>query len=189
MSYIKGEIILHKVLLLIICYASLSFGNNLPPKEKLCPNGDCREDVHIRLTQKDGTLFEQKSDYLYPVIQQMGITILAGEEFSIAGDFVNDTLTNIRVVDDTTKTEPVLSFRFVQKNHDSMLLVVKSHYSKDIKYHLAMMPLEKESLYKTSSCPVRAGLSVYESWPYPIYQLMIPKIFILADEHSGKCEY
>ena len=52
-----------------------------------------------------------------------------------------------------------------------------------------MMPLKEERMLKTSSCPVSAGNMAFESWPFPIYQLLIPKIFRVNIEDKKKCEY
>lgn len=67
--------------------------------------------------------------------------------------------------------------------------MVVNNSKQDIKYHLAMMPLTEENLFKTSSCPVPAGKMAYESWPHAIYQLLIPDIFIVDIKDQVVCEY
>ena len=78
----------------------LVLSNDLPPKKELCPNNDCRGPITIKLMKEDGLVFEQKYEYFYPIIQPIGITILAGEEVQITGDFENDLLKNIYVPDE-----------------------------------------------------------------------------------------
>lgn len=167
----------------------LVLSNNLPPKEKLCPKGDCRGPITIKLIKEDGSVFMQQHDYLYPIIQSMGITILAGEHINITGDFIDQKLTNIRVITSSDKEKPLITFSFEQKDQKMMMLTVTNNSQYNIKYHLAMMPLKEEKLFKTSSCPVFARKMVFESWPYPIYQLLIPEIFIIEVTDKVKCEY
>ena len=177
------------MILLLFCLPQTTLPNGLPPKDKLCPKNDCRGPITIKLIREDGTTFEQMHEYLYPIVQSMGITILAGEHVEITGDFENNKLINIRALTKTDKDLPLITFNFEQKDGKMMLLTVVNHYKHDIKYHLSMMPLKEEKLFKTSSCPVLAGKMAFESWPFPIYQLLIPEIFIIETKHNIKCEY
>lgn len=178
------------IIFLILLLPALLFAQKLPPKSKLCPKNDCRGPLIIKLTKKDGTLFKQNHPYLYPVVQKgMGLTIFPGERFSITGNFKKGQLVDIKLLKKGSKIKPLLTFTFEQKEGKMMFLTAKNHTKHLIKYHATMMPLSKEQLYKTSSCPIDPGLVVFESWPYPIYQLFIPKIFILKKGESRKCVY
>jgi len=139
--------------LVLIFLPNAVFSNGLPPKEKLCPNGDCRG--HINIT----------------------------------GDFKNKKLINIRAITKSDQEKPLITFNFEQENEKMMLLQVVNNSKYDIKYHLVMMPLKEEKFFRTSSCPVLAGKMVFESWPFPIYQLLVPEIFIVEETDKKKCEY
>lgn len=175
--------------LILIFLPEFVLSSGLPPKEKLCPKGDCRGPIIIKLIREDGSVFKQQHEYLYPIIQPMGITILAGEHINITGDFRDKKLTNIRAIAASEKEKPLITFDFEQKDKETMLLTVVNNSKYDIKYHLAMMPLKENKLIKTSSCPVSAGKMVFESWPFPIYQLLVPEIFIIEATDKIKCEY
>jgi hypothetical protein len=177
------------IFLFLFFIPTSALANDLPPKEELCPNNDCRGPITIKLIKEDGSVFEQKNEYLYPIIQSMGITILPGENINITGTFKDNKLVNIRLLKDSDKESPLLTFSFWQERKDMMVLKVVNNSNHDIKYHLAMMPLTEENLFKTSSCPVLAGKMVYESWPHAIYQLLIPEIFIIDTNGKVKCEY
>lgn len=185
MTHAKA-IVLFMTILLLPCTV---FSDGLSPREKLCPQGDCRGPITIRLVKEDGSIFEQSHDYLYPVIQSMGITIFPGEQIKITGSFKDNKLTDTRVLGASDHDPPLITFNFSQETDKSMLLTVTNHSANDIKYHLAMMPLASERLVKTSSCPVSAGLMAFESWPFPIYQLLVPEIFIVEKSDQSKCEY
>ncbi len=163
--------------------------NDLPPKDELCPNNDCRGPITIKLIKEDGSIFEQKYEYLYPIIQSMGITIFPGENIKITGTFENNKLTNIRALRETDQDPPLFIFSLSQDDKDTMLLKVTNNSDTDIKYHLVMMPLKEGKFLKTSSCPIPAGIAAYEFWSYPIYQLMIPEIFIVEIKDQATCEY
>ena len=161
----------------------------LPPKSVICPENDCRGHTVIRLKRKDGTIYEQINSYLYPVVQSIGVSIFPGEEIFLKGTVVGNELINITALDVSKKNDAVLSFKFQQINNGSMLLTVYNYGKYDIKYHLHMMPLNDERMLKTSSCPVLSGMAVFESWPYPIYQLLINNFKIIEIKDTAKCEY
>ena len=161
----------------------------LPPKSLICPKNDCRGYTIIRLKRKDGTTYEQTNSYVYPVVQSIGVTIFPGEEIFLKGTFVDNELTNITALDISKKKDAVLSFKFEQINNGSMLLTTNNYGKYDIKYHLHMMPLDDERMLKTSSCPVLSGMATFESWPHPIYQLLINTFKIVEINDKAKCEY
>ena len=176
------------ILFWIIFFSVTTFAGTLPPKEKLCPKNDCRGPTTIRLIKKDGSVFEQKHEYLYPIVQFFGITILPDEHIMITGKFTDGVLTDIKALSNSNDDIPLITFDFKQDG-EQMLLTVENHSKFDIKYNLAMMPLKEGRMLKTSSCPVSAGNMAFESWPFPIYQLLIPKIFRVNIEDKTKCEY
>jgi hypothetical protein len=182
-------IYLRTTLIFLLFLPLTALSNDLPPKEELCPNNDCRGPITIKLIKEDGSIFEQKHEYLYPIIQSMGITIFAGENIKIAGTFENNKLSNIHALKESDQEPPLFTFSFWQEDKDMMILKVVNNSKHDIKYHLAMMPLKEENFFKTSSCPVAASISAIESWPYPIYQLLIPEIFIIEIKDQVTCEY
>lgn len=174
------------ILLLFVHKAGLS--DDLPPKDKLCPNNDCRGPITIKLTKEDGSIFERKYDYLYPIVQSGAITVLPGENIKITGAFENNKLTQIRALKESDQGIPLITFSFNQQK-TTMLLTVVNNSKQSIKYHLAMMPLKEGKLIKTSSCPVLAGTSAFETWPFPIYQLVIVEISCIETTKKMKCEY
>ncbi len=69
-----------------------------------------------------------------------------------------------------------------------MMLLVKNPLDKTIKYHLNMID-DKGKSFQTSSCPVRAGLSVFESWPHYIPEIRVSNIHVASKKEQGICIY
>jgi hypothetical protein len=86
------------LLFVLLFLPSAVFSAGFPTKEELCSKGDCRGPGKIKLIKEDGSIFEQKFEYLFPIIQPMGFNILAGEQIRITGNFVDQKLTDIRTL-------------------------------------------------------------------------------------------
>ncbi|WP_339132681.1 MAG: hypothetical protein WGN25_10805 [Candidatus Electrothrix sp. GW3-4] len=69
-----------------------------------------------------------------------------------------------------------------------MLLNVHNPFSRDLRYHLAITPLGKEDLYKTSSCPVPARKQAFEHWPYPLFQVAVADMHFLKQGDDMSCQ-
>jgi hypothetical protein len=70
-----------------------------------------------------------------------------------------------------------------------MLLKVTNPFSQSLKFNMGMMPLDSDKLLKTSSCPVMAGGSSFESWPEPVFQVVLGNArFIDADKGQVACD-
>ncbi|HKP26261.1 MAG TPA: hypothetical protein VJV39_20505 [Dongiaceae bacterium] len=65
-----------------------------------------------------------------------------------------------------------------------MMLTVANNLSKTVKYDATMKAPDDRMVY-TSSCPVDAGLSNFESWPHPVKFLELSN-FRFQD--GGSCE-
>lgn len=176
-------------LICILFSPPIIFSEGMPPKEQLCPNGDCRGPFTIKLITEDGSIYEQNFEYLYPVVQSSSINLFPGEYVEISGTFEKGQIVDIHTVTEKSSESPLITFKFWQEEVNMMMLKVTNNSEYDIKYHLAMMPLTEESLFKTSSCPVMAGKVLFETWPHQIYQLLIPEIFTIEIGDEVTCKY
>jgi hypothetical protein len=52
-----------------------------------------------------------------------------------------------------------------------------------------MMRLSSERLEKTSSCPVVPGGALFETWPYPIFQVLLANARLLEPGDKYDCVY
>ena len=160
-------------------YAAVKDGSKVSEQElaDYCKTVKCRGPVTIQLKKQDGSTWEFKLDNAQPVVQNIGgetISIFPGEEIYIEYDEAAGGPMNFRNVTTITNPERTLIFSFSQEpNSGTMILRHENKSNRNIKFTLGMMLPDSGDIYKTSSCPMMAGLVVYESWPQPIFQLIM----------------
>lgn len=155
----------------------------------MCEQTACRRNVRIRLQQEDGSYFDRTFEIFPGVVQPMGITVVAGETVYLEADVAGDTLANIRAVDDIRNPNKTIVAHFEQADHGGMMLSLRNPFDRPLKFRMAIMPLDREDLYKTSSCPVIAGGGSYEMWPYPIFQVLLMEPRFLVSAGQMACEF
>lgn len=186
-----------RILILLFSICALTVGL-LEAQEKpdvnivkqMCPANDCRKDITVRLKKEDGSLYERKFDVFPPVIQGQFFTLLPGENINLEVQFENNRAVSLRSVAKVTNSKKTLNAHFEQTGDGAnaqMLLTISNPFPKTLKYHLKMMTLD-EKLLPSSSCPIGPGMTNYESWSHPIFQLVIGGIQLVS-EKSGPCEY
>ncbi len=163
--------------------------NSQKTTEEMCRETVCQHDVHVVLRQKDGAMFDRTFDVMPGVVQPHWLVILAGQTLYIEADRSDDRLTDFRVVESVTHPEKTLTVTLQQSDDGSMLLKVTNPFSQSLKFKMGMMPLDSDKLLKTSSCPVMAGGSSFESWPEPIFQVVLANArFIDPDKAQLACD-
>ncbi len=152
---------------------------------KYCETANCRKNVKISLKKKDGSTFTFAKSLTTPVVQSGFITILAGETIYLEAEAGANGPINLEVVDKIENPEATITFEFKQNpdigDGTNMILKVENPFDRAIRYRLGLMTPDSGDVYATSSCPVRAGISIIEMWPYPIFQLIFSEI-IFIDE-------
>ncbi|WP_119302705.1 hypothetical protein [Dongia deserti] len=119
-----------------------------------------------------------------PYINDKGaIVIFPGEQFVIAFEIQDDKI--VSAVPKPTGGHLPNAIEVSFKEIDSgMMLSLQSHLPMDLKYDAAMKAPDNRLVY-TSSCPVRASLGSYESWPHPIKFLELSNFRI---QDGGPCQ-
>ena len=90
-------------------------------------------------------------------------------------------------VDEIKNPSITITFN-LSKMNSGMMLSVKNPLDKTIKYHLNMIDY-KGKAHNTSSCAVRAGLSVYESWPHSIPEIRVSNTHVALKNEESVCIY
>jgi len=125
-----------------------------------------------------------------PVIQGNLISIFPGETIYLTFDPGDSGPENLRSVISEDFSANTLTFKFSQEaklgDGVGMLLNVRNQSKRYIKYDLGMQLLDSDDLYKTSSCPLMPELSGFESWPHPIFQLVMTN-FRWVDKSDMDC--
>jgi len=153
----------------------------------------CRPPVDIKLQKKDGSSFESNTGVSLPIVHVDTVTIYPGETIHVEAGLGKDSLENLRAVEKVADPSKTLTLTFKQEpagkksKRPMMKLTVDNPFPKKIKYHTQVMLLSG-NIIKTSTCPVGAGQTSYESWPDPIFQLILTD-FRFAGEKEEKCEY
>jgi len=156
-------------------------------EREMCAATKCQRDVRVILKDKDGKPYDRTFAAFPAIVDRGTITILAGQQLYIEADLAGDQLVNMMAVDQVRHPAKTVTARFSQAKDGMMLLELNNPFDRRLKFDIAMMPLDKDRLYKTSSCPVMAGKMSFESWPYPIFQLVLSKPRLLADAAGSEC--
>ena len=119
-----------------------------------------------------------------PYVTDKGaIVILPGENLVIAFEIENGKI--VGAMPNLTGGQLANTIEVSFKAIDSgMMLSLQSHLPMDVKYDVAMKAPDNRLVY-TSSCPVRANLATFESWPHLIKFLELSN-FRFQD--GGACE-
>lgn len=121
--------------------------------------------------------------------ESAALPIAAGEQAYVEVIIEGGKIVGAKKVNANTNPNTTLTFNFMKGDGGkSMMLSVKNPLANSIKYHIDMVDY-KGKLHNTSSCPVMAGLSVFESWPHPIPEIRVSNIHIAADNEKVLCIY
>ncbi len=115
------------------------------------------------------------------------ISILPGSKIFAEATINQDGSVELTKVDEIKNPEVTITFNLTEMK-SGMMLSVKNPLDKTIKYHLNMIDYKGKS-HNTSSCPVRAGLSVFESWPHSIPEILVSNTHVASKDEEGLCVY
>lgn len=160
-----------------------------PPLAALCKQVFCRTpSVHLRVD--DGHVFEQRMEQPMPVLLPNGwVSIYPGETVYLELQRSPDAVKVLRAVAQPEYPDTTLTLKFEQlAGKPDMMLTITNPLPVDLRFRMGWMGLDSDRIRATSSCPVRAGMSLFEHWPHAIFQLILADVQWLApaDDHSCK---
>ena len=156
--------------------------------EDVCKVAKCRVNKHIQFRTDNGNI-DQVLPLYWPAAYKDKISILPGDKLFVEAEVVNGQLGNFKSVNEIINPEKTIQFSFTQMDSSlGMMLSVKNPFPTSIKYHLNMIDFGGNS-HKTSSCPVNANLSVFESWPHVIPELTLTDMHFLKETDVSSCVY
>lgn len=164
-----------------------------PSKEvsltEFCQHNPCRRNKQVKFKTDQG-IFDQTIPLYWPAAQGNQISILPGDELLIEAELLaGNMLGNFKQVTEIHNPEKTIRFSFTQQESGvGMMLSVKNPFPFQIKYRLNMIDFSGNP-HPTSSCPVRANISVYELWPHPIPELILTEMHRQKDSDSMSCVY
>src|SRR5215467_1000986 len=124
-----------------------------------------------------------------PRAENSPLSLVAGEQTYFEVAIENDSVVDVRKVASITNPPNTLTFNFMKMDDGkSMMLWVENPLARSVKYHIDMVD-HRGTLYNTSSCPVQAGLRVFESWPHPISEIRITNFHFASKTEDQVCVY
>jgi hypothetical protein len=153
----------------------------------MCEHTVCQRNLHVVLKQKDGKTYDQTFGVFPGIVQDMGITVVAGQTIFVEAELSGDQLVNMKAVDAVVHPNKTITATLTQNKDGAMMLSLANPFPKPLKFDMGMMPLDTDGLYKTSSCPVIAGGGAFEMWPYPIFQLVLGNARLLDAKAPMAC--
>jgi hypothetical protein len=155
----------------------------------ICWHDMCQRNIHVVLKRQDGTVFDQ-TYALMPAVEQTGAFVMAGQTLLFEADRNGDRLSNLKLVEKITHPEKTISATLEQAKDGQMMLTIHNPFDKYLKFKMQIMPLGRDDLYKTSSCPAVPKGGDFELWPYPILQVWLGvPAHPLVDKKSFSCAY
>lgn len=142
-------------------------------EQRMCAETPCQRNVRIALKRKDGTAYERTFPVFPAIVQGFGITVVAGQTINVEAGVEGDRLVNLRPVAAVADPAVTITATFEQMKDGGMMLKVHNPFGRPVKFRMGIMPLDGESLYPTTSCPIAAGKDSYELWPEPIFQVVL----------------
>lgn len=157
--------------------------------EEFCKTNQCRENRRVQFNTDHGPI-DQILPLYWPAAMGDKLSILPGDVLLIEAEVIDgQRIGNFKLVAENVNPDKTIRFSFTQMDSSTgMMLSVKNPFPFNIKYHLNMIDF-KGKPHQTSSCPVRQNLSVYESWPHPIPELILTDMRILKDGDNLRCIY
>lgn len=156
-------------------------------REKICAEQACQRNVRVTLDREGKEPFDETFDVFPPVVQPIGILVAAGQTIHVEAEIIDGKLVDIIAVDEVAHPEKTITATLTQSKDGGMMLMVSNPFDKVLKFSMGMMPLGEEGLFKTSSCPIIAHGSIFEMWPYPIFQIVLGDGRILEDDDDRAC--
>jgi hypothetical protein len=154
--------------------------------DEMCAVAQCARDVRIELRREDGTSFAETFDAL-PVVQEAGVSVYAGHTVLFEAEQRDGRLAGFRLVTGIVHPERTISARLEQDEKGHMMLTTENPFKQHLRIRMGIMPLEHDRLVRTSSCPVIAGGSSFEMWPYPVFQVFLGEPRLMAADEPMTC--
>jgi len=157
--------------------------------EAVCSKAHCREARTVSVRLEDGSTFERAIPRLPIVLPNGWITLFPGEEVHIELTIARDAIKSARAVAKPVRRNATVTFKLSQQpGRAETLLAVTHALPQSLKYSMGMMLPSGGQLFATPSCPVAPGVTTHETWPHPVFQLVIRDLRFLPEGAPLTCE-
>src|SRR5688572_24214178 len=111
--------------------------------QDMCRRVMCQYNVSVKLKQKDGSNYEKHFDAL-PVVQESGVTVVAGQTVAFEADIQDGQLTSLKLVETVINPEKTVTAKFEQSEDGNMMLALKNPFDKHMRIRMGIMPLGRD---------------------------------------------
>jgi hypothetical protein len=156
--------------------------------EAYCSKAHCRPAQTVRLRREDGSTFERPVPRLPIVLPNGWITIFPGEEVHVELTVAGNAIRSARAVPKVVRPKTTLTFRLRQPPESTAMVLAVSHgLPQAIKYSVDLMLPAGGDMLPAASCPVQPEVITNETWPEPVFQLVIKDLRFLREGASLSC--
>jgi len=156
--------------------------------EAVCSKAHCREARTVSVRLEDGSTFERAIPRLPIVLPNGWITLYPGEEIHVELVTARDAIKSAHAVAKPVRRNATVTFKLVQQpGRTETQLAVTHALPQNLKYSMGMM-LPTGGQFATPSCPVAPGVTTHETWPHPVFQLVIRDLRFLPEGAPLTCE-
>lgn len=143
--------------------------------------------ISLDLIRLDGSEYRLTLPPPTVIVQGDYVTVMSGQTVYIEAEEDGDKLSKLRLVRAVAQPEKTLVIKLQQIEMEKdfpggthrMMLTVLNPFSRTLKFHAGLMPLEppqgiiESSLSQTATCPVIGRGVGSESWPEPLFQVVV----------------
>jgi hypothetical protein len=158
---------------------------------QLCQSQPCRHDVDFTVRRTDGSERHVHEALFPPAVQSGVVTILPGETVEMVAEFHEGKFAGWRAPrSDDGPSAHRISVNLQQNRDDAgFMATVENHGPSLLKFQMGLHRLDgADDPEYTSSCPVGPGQTSFESWPYPLFQILITGVAVIEPSHQVACE-
>jgi len=152
----------------------LAYGTQEKDREALCRRVPCREATTVALKLDE----RRHADFAFPrgpYVADGVINILNGERFSVEFEEKDGRLVEPHYVKEVTHPDRTISFE-LSSLESGTLLKIANPFSQAIVYDCLIQHYKQRGFSKTHVLAVGPRLSSFESWPYPVVQVMVSNV-------------
>lgn len=152
----------------------------LPRTAQASPNAEAatpvfREPFTLKLRVDNDHFYEQEFTKRIPFVADNNVYLFAGESFGLKLDISNGKIATVSYQKEKKGADIELAFKQeTQKDGRTMMLLkLKSNIKQKLYLNALTVVLDRKRPLETSIMPVAPGLGSFETWPYPILQLVL----------------
>ncbi len=121
-----------------------------------------------------------------PIIHEDEVNMIPGEEFFVEMEVVKGRLVHPRRVEKNIHPEKTLQLHFYQSaDKPTMLFTISNPFKQTLKYRSEIVPAGQTEFQDTSNVGVRAELTSYEMWPFPIVRILLSDFRLISSDDNS----